>query len=303
MAYGLERHFRPGDELLVSALEHHANLLPWQQLALRRGLVLRVLPLDERGVIELEQARHIIGERTRLLAISQLSNVLGTWQPVVELIQLARERGAWTLVDGAQGSVHGRHDLPGLGCDFYAFSGHKLYGPDGIGVLWGRPQALEQLAHWQFGGEMVRHTGFHEASFHAAPLGFEAGTPAVSAAIGLGATIDWLATLDEAEVAAHEGALHARLLAGLLARDGVSLLGEPQAALASFCVDGVHVADLAHLLGEQGIAVRAGHHCAMPLLQCLEVPGALRVSLGLYNDADDLERFFLALDRSLELLR
>ncbi len=194
VAYGLERHFRPGDELLVSALEHHANLLPWQQLALRRGLVLRVLPLDERGVIDLEQARHIIGERTRLLAISQLSNVLGTWQPVVELIQLARERGAWTLVDGAQGSVHGRHDLPGLGCDFYAFSGHKLYGPDGIGVLWGRPQALEQLAHWQFGGEMVRHTGFHEASFHAAPLGFEAGTPAVSAAIGLGATIDWLAT-------------------------------------------------------------------------------------------------------------
>ncbi|RUD27794.1 cysteine desulfurase [Pseudomonas aeruginosa] len=303
VAYGLERHFRPGDELLVSALEHHANLLPWQQLALRRGLVLRVLPLDERGVIDLEQARHIIGERTRLLAISQLSNVLGTWQPVVELIQLARERGAWTLVDGAQGSVHGRHDLPGLGCDFYAFSGHKLYGPDGIGVLWGRPQALEQLAHWQFGGEMVRHTGFHEASFHAAPLGFEAGTPAVSAAIGLGATIDWLATLDEAEVAAHEGALHARLLAGLLARDGVSLLGEPQAALASFCVVGVHVADLAHLLGEQGIAVRAGHHCAMPLLQRLEVPGALRVSLGLYNDADDLERFFLALDRSLELLR
>ncbi|WP_159064724.1 aminotransferase class V-fold PLP-dependent enzyme, partial [Acinetobacter baumannii] len=146
-------------------LEHHANLLPWQQLALRRGLVLRVLPLDERGVIDLEQARHIIGERTRLLAISQLSNVLGTWQPVGELIQLARERGAWTLVDGAQGSVHGRHDLPGLGCDFYAFSGHKLYGPDGIGVLWGRPQALEQLAHWQFGGEMVRHTGFHEASF------------------------------------------------------------------------------------------------------------------------------------------
>ncbi len=195
VAYGLERHFRPGDELLVSALEHHANLLPWQQLALRRGLVLRVLPLDERGVIDLEQARHIIGERTRLLAISQLSNVLGTWQPVVELIQLARERGAWTLVDGAQGSVHGRHDLPGLGCDFYAFSGHKLYGPDGIGVLWGRPQALEQLAHWQFGGEMVRHTGFHEASFHAAPLGFEAGTPAVSAAICLGATIDWLATL------------------------------------------------------------------------------------------------------------
>ena len=179
VAYGLERHFRPGDELLVSALEHHANLLPWQ-LALRRGLVLRVLPLDERGEIDLEQARHIIGERTRLLAISQLSNVLGTWQPVVELIQLARERGAWTLVDGAQGSVHGRHDLPGLGCDFYAFSGHKLYGPDGIGVLWGRPQALEQLAHWQFGGEMVRHTGFHEASFHAAPLGFEAGTPAVS---------------------------------------------------------------------------------------------------------------------------
>lgn len=302
MAYGLERHFRPGDELLVSALEHHANLLPWQQLALRRGLVLRVLPLDERGVIDLEQARHIIGERTRLLAISQLSNVLGTWQPVVELIQLARERGAWTLVDGAQGSVHGRHDLPGLGCDFYAFSGHKLYGPDGIGVLWGRPQALEQLAHWQFGGEMVRHTGFHEASFHAAPLGFEAGTPAVSAAIGLGATIDWLATLDEAEVAAHEGALHARLLAGLLARDGVSLLGEPQArwpaSASTACTSPISPTCSANRASRCAPATIARCRCC----NASRYP-ALRVSLGLYNDADDLERFFLALDRSLELLR
>ena len=303
LAYGLEPLFGEGDEIAISALEHHANLLPWQQLALRRGAKLVVLPLDDRGVIDLEAARQLIGPSTRLLAVSQLSNVLGTWQPLPELLALARAQGALSVVDGAQGVVHGRHSLSALGCDFYVFSSHKLYGPEGLGLLWGRADALARLRHWQFGGEMVQNADYQSAHFRPAPLGFEAGTPAIGAVIGLGASLDWLTRQDAAEMAAHEALLHAQLLAGLRARDGVRLLGEPQAALASFVVQDVHSADLAHLLTEQGVAVRAGHHCAMPLLKRLGLPGAIRVSLGLYNDGADLERFFRALDGALELLR
>ena len=303
LAYGLEHLLQPGDEIVISTVEHHANLLPWQQLALRRGLRLVILPLDDRGDVDLARAATLIGPRTRLLAVSQLSNVLGRWQPLDQLIALARARNALCVVDGAQGAVHGPHDLQALDCDFYVCSGHKLYGPDGVGLLYGRRSALAQLRHWQFGGEMVLQADYQKSSFRPAPLGFEAGTPPISAVIALGATLDYLTGLDGNAVASHEAALHAELLAGLAMREGVRLLGAPQVALASFTVDGVHGADLAHLFTEQGIAVRSGHHCAMPLLKQLGLPGALRVSLGLYNDGEDLQRFFNALDKSLELLR
>ncbi|KIH84975.1 aminotransferase class V-fold PLP-dependent enzyme [Pseudomonas batumici] len=303
LAYGLEAVFQPGDEIVISALEHHANLLPWQQLAQRRGLRLVVLPISASGLVDLDAARQLIGPRTRLLALSQLSNVLGAWQPLPDLLALARSFNALTVVDGAQGVVHGRHDVQALGCDFYVFSSHKLYGPDGVGVLYGRHAAFSQLRHWQFGGEMVLDADYQQARFRPAPLGFEAGTPPIAGVIGLGATLDYLAGLDQLAVSAHEAALHAHLLQGLQVRKGIRLLGEPQLALASFIVDDVHNADLAHLLTEQGIAVRAGHHCAMPLMKQLGLAGAIRVSLGLYNDSDDLERFFEALDQALELLR
>ncbi|MEN5236239.1 MULTISPECIES: aminotransferase class V-fold PLP-dependent enzyme [Pseudomonas] len=303
LAYGLEHRFEAGDEIAVSALEHHANLLPWQQLAQRRQLRLVVLPVNEHGHVDLDQALQLIGPRTRLLAISQLSNVLGTWQPLAPLLAHAQAQGALTVVDGAQGVVHGRHDVQQLGCDFYVFSSHKLYGPDGVGVLYGRHQALALLRHWQFGGEMVQLAEYQSASFRPAPLGFEAGTPPIASVIALGATLDYLASLDGEAVARHEAGLHQQLLRGLGDREGIRLLGSPQAALASFIIEGVHNADIAHLLTEQGIAVRAGHHCAMPLLKGMGLEGAIRVSLGLYNDSDDLQRFFDALDQGLELLR
>ena len=303
LAYGLEHECVAGDEIVISALEHHANLLPWQQLAHRRELKLIILPLDANGLIDLEAAAALIGPRTRLLAVSQLSNVLGAWQPLPALLSMAKSHGALTVVDGAQGVVHGRHDVQALGCDFYVFSSHKLYGPEGLGVLYGRNEALARLHHWQFGGEMVLTTDYHTAKFRPAPLGFEAGTPPIASVIGLGATLDYLASLDHAAVVAHEAALHRLLLDGLNRREGIRVLGAPQLALASFVVEGVHNADLAHLLTEQGIAVRAGHHCAMPLFKSLGLPGAIRVSLALYNDSDDLERFFSALDQALELLR
>ncbi len=291
LAYGLEHLFNAGDEIAISALEHHANLLPWQQLAKRRALTLVVLPLDDEGVIDLDAAARLIGPRTRLLAVSQLSNVLGAWQPLQALLALAQAHGAL------------RHDVQALGCDFYVFSSHKLYGPDGVGVLYGRNETLHHLRHWQFGGEMVQQADYHSASFRPAPLGFEAGTPPIASVIGLGASLDYLSSLDASAVIAHEAALHDYLLRGLKARNGVRVLGSPQVALVSFVVEGVHNADLAHLLTEQGIAVRAGHHCAMPLLKAMHLSGAIRVSLALYNDSDDLERFFEALDQALDMLR
>lgn len=302
LAYGLQAHFAEGDEIVISALEHHANLLPWQQLARRRNLRLVVLPLDGHGLIDLEAAATLIGPRTRLLAVSQFSNVLGAWQPLTRLLALAQAQGALTVVDGAQGVVHGRHDVQALGCDFYVFSSHKLYGPEGLGVLYGRHAALAHLDHWQFGGEMVLDVDYHRVEFRPAPLGFEAGTPPIASVIGLGATLEYLDGLDQKAIVDHEARLHRRLLEGLQQREQVRVLGAPELALVSFVVDGVHNADLAHLLTEQGIAVRAGHHCAMPLLKSLGLPGAIRVSLGLYNDSDDLLRFFSALDQGLELL-
>ncbi|WP_263141480.1 cysteine desulfurase [Pseudomonas sp. RIT-PI-AD] len=303
LAYGLEPWFQAGDEIAVSALEHHANLLPWQRLALRRGLRLVVLPVTAEGLIDLQAAGELIGPRTRLLAVAQLSNVIGRWQPLEELLALARAQGALTLVDGAQGIVHGRPDVSALGCDFYGFSSHKLFGPDGVGVLYGRAEALERLQHWQFGGEMVRRADYHSADFHPAPLGFEAGTPPIAGVIGLGAALDYLGGQDPAALVAHEHALHAHLMAGLRQREGLRILGEPRVALASFRVEGVHHADLAQLLGEQGVAVRGGHHCAAPFYRRVGWDGALRVSLAPYNDGADLERFFAALDAALELLR
>jgi cysteine sulfinate desulfinase len=302
LAYGLETQFRAGDEIVISALEHHANLLPWQQLALRQGLKLRVLPLTEQGHIDLDQAATLIGERTRLLAVSQLSNVLGTWQPLEALLTLARHHGALTVVDGAQGAVHSRPDVQALGCDFYVFSSHKLYAPEGSGVLYGRVSPLQKLAYWQYGGEMVREAEYHHAQFNPAPLGFEAGTPAIGPILGLGAAIDYLGALDLGRVYAHEQALLQKLLHGLRARPDIQLLGDPKASLACFTVKGVHATDLAYLLGEQGIAVRAGNHCATPLYRTLGETGAIRVSLALYNDGQDLDRFFQALDKSLDLL-
>lgn len=303
LAYGLESYFQAGDEIVISALEHHANLLPWQQLARRRGLTLVVLPLDDHGQIDLAQARLLIGPRTRLLAVSQLSNVLGAWTPVDELLAMARQQGALTLVDGAQGAVHQRPDVQALNCDFYVFSAHKLYSTEGCGVLYVRNAATQHLQPWQFGGEMVLDCDYQQARFRPLPLGFEAGTPAIGSVLALGAALDYLSRLDPVAVSAHEQALHDALLAGLSQIPGLRLLGSPQLALASFTVDGVHGSDLAHLLSEQGVCVRTGHHCAMPLLKQLGLSGATRVSLGLYNDGDDLQRLFAALDQALELLR
>ena len=302
LSQALAHHLQAGDEILISAYEHHANLLPWQQLALARGLILKVLPMDTDGHLDIDQAIAQLSTRSRIVAISALSNVVGHKQSLSALLSAARKIGAWTVIDGAQAAVHERPNLQQLDCDFFVCSAHKLYGPDGVGLLFARERAVPALRHWQFGGEMVRHCDYQHAEFLPAPLGFEPGTPSTANIIAFAATLEWLQSLDSQAVAAHEAALHAALLQGLQER-GMQIIGSPNCALVSFNAPQVHHADLALLLGEQGIAVRAGHHCAMPLLHSLDLAGALRVSLAMYNNGDDLQRFFAALDQALEILQ
>ena len=302
LSQALAHHLQAGDEILISAYEHHANLLPWQQLALARGLILKVLPMDTDGHLDIDQAIAQLSTRSRIVANSALSNVVGHKQSLSALLSAARKIGAWTVIDGAQAAVHERPNLQQLDCDFFVCSAHKLYGPDGVGLLFARGRAVPALRHWQFGGEMVRHCDYQHAEFLPAPLGFEPGTPSTANIIAFAATLEWLQSLDSQAIATHEAALHAALLQGLQAR-GMQIIGSPNCALVSFNAPQVHHADLALLLGEQGIAVRAGHHCAMPLLHSLGLAGALRVSLAMYNNGDDLQRFFAALDQALEILQ
>ena len=302
ISQALAHHFQAGDEILISAYEHHANLLPWQQLARAHGLVLKVLAMDADGHLDIDAAIAQLSPRSRIVAVSALSNVVGRKQSLSPLLSAARSMGAWTVVDGAQAAVHERPNLQQLDCDFFVCSAHKLYGPDGVGVLFARERAVQALRHWQFGGEMVRQCDYQQAEFLPAPLGFEPGTPSMANIAAFAATLKWLQSLDSQAIAAHEAALHTAVLEGLQAR-GMQIIGSPNCALISFNAPHVHHADLALLLGEQGVAVRAGHHCAMPLLQSLGLAGALRVSLAMYNDGDDVQRFFSALDQALEILQ
>src|SRR5690554_34686 len=302
LCQALAHHLQAGDEILISAYEHHANLLPWQQLAKNLNLTLTVLPMEPTGHLDIEYAIAQLSTRSRILAISALSNVIGHSQNLQPLLNAAQKQGVWTLVDGAQAAVHQRPNLQLLDCDFYVCSSHKLYGPDGVGILLARERSVRALRPWQFGGEMVRHCGYHNAEFLPALLGFEPGTPSIANIIAFAATLNWLKTLDIHAIAQHEATLHKAVLDGLRARD-MQIIGSPNCALVSFNAPNVHHADLALLLGEQGIAVRAGHHCAMPLLQHLNLAGALRVSLAMYNNSNDIDQFFNALDQSLEILQ
>lgn len=302
LAYGLESYLPNTGNIVISALEHHANLLPWQQLAKRKGLKLIILPFTPEGVIDLQVAETLITNQTRLVAISQMSNVLGTLQPIKQIIALAKKSNALSVIDGAQGVVHQPTNVTQLNCDFYVFSGHKLFAPEGVGILYGKADSLTKLSHWQFGGEMVQSADYETARFYPAPLGFEAGTSAIGAVLGLGAAIDYLNAQNRTDIIAHEQALTHQLLTGLLQRKSIHVLGNPHSSLVSFYIEGMHPRDISQLLAEQNIAIRAGQHCCMPLYQTLRLNGAIRVSLALYNNSADLQCFFDALDKAIELL-
>lgn len=299
------RHtLRAGDEIVLSMLEHHANIVPWQMLRDAVGVVLRVVPINDAGELDMDAYRALLNERTKLVAVTQVSNALGTVNPVADIIAAAKSAGARVLIDGAQAVAHCRIDVQKLGCDFYVFSGHKLFGPTGTGVLWAKRELLDAMPPWQGGGEMIETVTFEKTTWNQLPWKFEAGTPNIAGNIGLGAAIDWLLAQDRAALAAHEASLLAAVTTQAAAIPGLKVIGNARmkTSVFSFLLAGAHPHDVGTLLNEQGVAVRTGHHCTMPLMQRLGVPGTVRASISIYNTLDDIERFVAALYKVKKLV-
>ncbi|HEX4964184.1 MAG TPA: cysteine desulfurase [Thermoanaerobaculia bacterium] len=299
------RNVGPGDEILLTELEHHSNIVPWQLLCEERGAALKVAPIDDRGEVILDELAKLLSPRTRLVAVAHVSNALGTVNPVREIARLAHGVGAVVMVDGAQSAPHLTIDVQALGADFYAFSGHKVYGPSGIGVLWGRGELLAAMPPWQGGGGMIRTVSFAKTTYAPPPHRFEAGTPAIEAAIGLGAALDYLTALGLPAVAAWEGELLALATERLAAVPGLRLIGtaREKAAVLSFVLEGIHPHDVGTVLDQAGIAVRAGHHCAQPVMEHFQVPATTRASFALYNTRAEVEALAAALHRAREIFR
>jgi len=297
VAAGLGARLQAGDEILLTQMEHHANIVPWHFLRERLGVVLRFAPVTETGELDLAAMAEMVGPRTRVVAFSHMSNVLGTINPAAEIIAMAKAAGALTLVDGCQAVVHQAVDVKALDADFYVFSGHKLYGPTGIGVLYGKRDRLAELPPYQGGGEMIATVTEEAVTYAEAPHRFEAGTPAIIEAIGLGAAIEWLNGLDRQAIAAHESALYARLLEQLSGANRIRIIGEApgKGAIFSFTMEGAHAHDVAQILDRYGIAVRAGAHCAEPLMRQFGVTSSARASFGLYNTEAEADAFAAAL--------
>jgi cysteine desulfurase/selenocysteine lyase len=300
VAAGIGADIQPGDEIIVSQMEHHANIVPWHFLRERQGAVLRFVPVLDDGRLDMGAYRALIGPKTRLVAVTHMSNVLGTINPVEEIIAAAHAAGVPVLLDGAQGIVHGRVDVSALDVDYYAFSGHKLYGPTGIGVLFGKAERLAALRPYQGGGEMIGVVSEESITYADPPHRFEAGTPPIIEAVGLGAAIAWLDTLDRDAVAAHEAGLLARVREGLAGANWIGEIGKApgKGAIFSFNIQGAHAHDVAQILDRYGVAVRAGSHCAEPLLRRFGVTASARASFALYNTPEEADAFVDALNKA-----
>jgi cysteine desulfurase/selenocysteine lyase len=298
-----EKNVGPGDEIILTQMEHHANIVPWQMLAERRGATILVAEIDETGVLDLDHLKSLFGPRTRLLAFTHVSNALGTVNPVAELISFARDRGVTTLVDGAQAVPHQPVDVTALDTDFYVFSGHKVVGPSGAGVLHGKLPLLEAMPPFLGGGDMIESVSFESTSFAPVPQKFEAGTPDIASVIGLGAAVDYLGAIGMAEIARYEHELLDYATEGLKGVPGLRLIGtaKEKAAVLSFVLDDAHPHDIGTVLGDEGVAIRAGHHCAQPLMKRLGVPATARASLAFYNTHEDIDRLVAALVKTAKL--
>ncbi len=296
-------HVGAGDEILVTGMEHHSNIVPWQILAAEKGARLVVVPVDDEGRVHLADFERLIGPRTRIVAVTHVSNALGTVNPVREIVRLAHSRGVPVLVDGAQAVPHVPVDVKDLDADFYAFSGHKMFGPTGIGVLYGKAAILESMPPWQGGGDMILSVSFSGTKFNTIPYKFEAGTPDAAGAVGLGAAVDWLEGLDRKGALAHEHDLLAYATRRLQEIPGLRIIGTApgKAAVVSFVMDGVHPHDVGTILDREGVAVRAGHHCAQPLMERFGVPATVRASMALYNTREDVDQLVRGLHRVREM--
>ena len=302
-SYG--RRFREGDEILVSHMEHHSNIVPWQLAAERTGAIVRPIPVTDDGEIDLDAYRDLLSERTAFVSVVHVSNALGTVNPVAEITRLAHERGARVLVDGAQATAHQRVDVQAIGCDFYTFSGHKMCGPTGQGILWGRRELLEEMPPYHGGGEMIDRVSFDGTTYNSVPFKFEAGTPNIAGAVGLAAAADYVTELGLEALEAYEGYLlnyaTRRMRAAI---PGLRVVGTAPAkhSVLSFLVDGTHPYDIGTLLDKQGVAVRTGHHCCQPLMERYGIPGTVRASVAFYNTREDIDRLVSATERAVGML-
>lgn len=294
-------NLKPGDEVVITYMEHHANIIPWQQAVKATGATLKYIPLQEDGTISLEDVRETVTSNTKIVAVSHVSNVLGTVNPIKEMVKIAHDNGAVIVVDGAQSTPHMKIDVQDLDCDFFALSSHKMCGPTGVGVLYGKKALLENMEPAEFGGEMIDFVGLYESTWKELPWKFEAGTPIIAGAIGLGAAIDFLEEIGLDEISRHEHKLAAYALERFRQLDGVTVYGpEERAGLVTFNLDDVHPHDVATVLDAEGIAVRAGHHCAQPLMKWLDVTATARASFYLYNTEEEIDKLVEALQKTKE---
>ncbi|MFT6189336.1 MAG: cysteine desulfurase/selenocysteine lyase [Oleispira sp.] len=290
---------KAGDEIIISGMEHHSNIVPWQMVCEQTGALLKVIPVLDDGSLDYDAYLKLLSDKTKFVAVVHVSNALGTLNPVEDIIREAHKVGAKTLIDGAQAVAHWDIDVQALDCDFYAFSGHKLFGPTGLGVLYGKEELLNAMPPYQGGGEMILHVSFEKTTYNVLPYKFEAGTPNIAGAIAMAAAIDYLNSLDRVALAKHEDALLARANELAAQTDGIRLIGtsKNKASVFSFLIEGTHPHDVGTLLDQQGIAVRTGHHCAMPVMDQFEIPGTIRASFTFYNTLDEVDALFKAIEK------
>ncbi len=297
--------FKAGDEILISAMEHHSNIVPWQILEQQIGVKLKVIPINDKGELLYEEFEKLLSEKTKLLAVTQLSNALGTITPLKKMIDAAHAVGAKVLVDGAQAIAHTHVDVQALDCDFYAFSGHKIFSPTGIGVLYGKRDLLDAMPPYQGGGDMIKVVSFSGTEFNELPYKFEAGTPNIAGAIGLAAGLDYVSEVGINAIAEYEHELLEYATEKMLEIDGLRIIGTAaeKASILSFEIDGVHASDLGTLLDSQGVAIRVGHHCAMPVMEFFGVSATTRASLAFYNNKADIDALVTAVNRAVSMLK
>ena len=299
----LRPRIEPGDEIVISTLEHHSNIVPWQLLREQAGAVLKVAPIDDDGAVDIQAYKDLLGDRTKFVSLVHVSNALGTINPIREMVAMAREKEIPVLVDGAQAAAHSRVDVDELGCDFYAISGHKMYGPTGIGALYGKAHVLEEMPPYHGGGEMILSVTFDKTEYNRIPYKFEAGTPDIAGAIGLGAAIEYIEEAGLESIETHEKNLLDYATAAVSSIDGVEIIGRApaKAGILSFIIDGVHPHDAGTILDQQGVAVRAGHHCAQPALERLGVQATVRASFALYNTREEIDLLAHGITKAVEV--
>ena len=300
-----KKHIHAGDEIIISTMEHHSNIVPWQMLCEEKGAILKVIPINDKGELLIEEFKKLLSSKTKLVAVTHVSNTLGTINPVREIIKLAKAAGAFVLIDGAQAVPHTKVDVQDLDCDFYAFSAHKMFGPTGVGILYGKEAILNELPPYQGGGDIIKTVTFEKTTYNELPHKFEAGTPNIVGGLGLAAAIDYMNNIGIENIEAYEHELLNYATQKIKKIEGIRIIGEAtnKASVLSFLIDGTHPTDIGMIIDKLGIAIRTGHHCTEPLMNRFNIPGTTRASFAFYNTKEEIDTFILALERALKMLK